>query len=911
MLFRSTRLPSFLRCALLLGLVGLLVAGCGDEPPPPPPPPPADVAVADTTYALLVGCTEYPVLREAYGARAHDASLLLLGPANDARLMHDVLHDYLGVPEANLSVLAGWPDDPKARPTRANILGGLDRLAREVPRGARVIFLFAGHGSWQPDVDGDEPDERDEILMPADVGRWDDEANRVANAITDDELRARFSALRAAGAELFAIFDCCYGGTLLRAPNPMAPRERPTEPPEPVRLREIDQSMLGVPKGVRSRGMAEPGAAEETPGFIPEDTPGVVRERSTVGGAAGIYAARSVEKAAEMVLPRGPRSHGREDHGLCTFHVARALQHFHGGVTVAEILAYVREQYAATPWTKATPQAEGDLSLRVLPGSPLAAAPLLLRRDGEGEDAVLIVEAGRLRGLTVGSVLEVYARGGAGVRAARLGRVRIAQVGPLEALCEALPGGPPLHSLPSGAPARVVELADGPAPLPLAVVDRDGAPLLVDAIDRILREAGLTDPSGVDLAFVPKGQAAWTLIGIEAEGDLERFALAANDGSLEPQVVTLAGLRAALEHIARAHHLRTIAREPAFATLPAGMEVQAFVQRFEGGEPTPLAPGTVAGPGDRIVLRVRNGTNRDVDVAVRYLDAHQRESHVWPEGGEPSRRLGRSDDQTVAIDVPLGDDVLGRESLVVVVAVRERGAAPLNVNAVDVEAVDEPGGEGSRGVDAETPGAVMGVAPEEHPLAVLEFTWRTAWGRLAIPREIAHGLTDLAAPVVTPPYASPHAAQTTWSAARVVLGEAGAADVLVVRGTVGTTGAHVHGLFVDVDRDVELDALPLVEAVRGAATRTLPYDMAVLLGSQGRAALYRRHPGDRLLGRAREGGLAGDRATAGYRFEAELGWREHRAFGPWLSTTYLPEALREDGGAEAVVHALRAFRPPR
>ena len=34
-----------------------------------------------------------------------------------------------------------------------------------------VVFTFAGHGSWLPDRDRDEPDARDEMMCPADVMR--------------------------------------------------------------------------------------------------------------------------------------------------------------------------------------------------------------------------------------------------------------------------------------------------------------------------------------------------------------------------------------------------------------------------------------------------------------------------------------------------------------------------------------------------------------------------------------------------------------------------------------------------------------------------------------------------------------------------------------------------------------------
>ena len=234
--------------------------------PDEPPPPPSHVAVAADTYALLVGCTEYPELKAASDPALYEANIRLEGPGNDVVAMRRALRAYLGVPDEHIRVLTGWPDDAAARPTRANILGHLDRLAREVPRGAHVLFLFSGHGSQQPDEpNGDEADGMDEILLPADSGRWDPVKRGVANVIVDDEIHARLLALHDAGAQVWAVFDCCHSGTMMRG---VAPDDAPrgagdVGAPESVRMRGLTPELLGIPSSelasVAGRGVDSDG----------------------------------------------------------------------------------------------------------------------------------------------------------------------------------------------------------------------------------------------------------------------------------------------------------------------------------------------------------------------------------------------------------------------------------------------------------------------------------------------------------------------------------------------------------------------------------------------------------------------------------------------------------------------------
>lgn len=96
--------------------------------------------------------------------------------------------------------------------TKEAMLGAIQALVRSAASGDLVVITYSGHGSWVPDRDGDEPDARDEVLCPYDIGK-----NR---PLTDDELHDTF-AERARGVRIVLISDSCHSGSVIRlAPTP-------------------------------------------------------------------------------------------------------------------------------------------------------------------------------------------------------------------------------------------------------------------------------------------------------------------------------------------------------------------------------------------------------------------------------------------------------------------------------------------------------------------------------------------------------------------------------------------------------------------------------------------------------------------------------------------------------------------
>ncbi|MBN8464505.1 MAG: caspase family protein [Dechloromonas sp.] len=93
--------------------------------------------------------------------------------------------------------------------TKAAMVKAMNELIGTADKGDSLVITFSGHGTYQPDEDGDEADGLDEALCPYDL-----QTNGAA--LVDDEIRAIFGA-RKAGVRLVLISDSCHSGTVTRA----------------------------------------------------------------------------------------------------------------------------------------------------------------------------------------------------------------------------------------------------------------------------------------------------------------------------------------------------------------------------------------------------------------------------------------------------------------------------------------------------------------------------------------------------------------------------------------------------------------------------------------------------------------------------------------------------------------------
>jgi metacaspase-1 len=137
--------------------------------------------------ALLVGINAYPASP-------------LRGCLNDCLQMQQLLKQYYGFTDDSFKILF----DLDA--TTLNIQAGLEWLASggDDPAAVRV-FHYSGHGSYMADQNGDEPDGRDECLVPYDY--------KTVGFLTDDTLKTFYDRFPATG-NLTLIMDSCHSGSV-------------------------------------------------------------------------------------------------------------------------------------------------------------------------------------------------------------------------------------------------------------------------------------------------------------------------------------------------------------------------------------------------------------------------------------------------------------------------------------------------------------------------------------------------------------------------------------------------------------------------------------------------------------------------------------------------------------------------
>jgi len=93
--------------------------------------------------------------------------------------------------------------------TGTNIRDLVRSLLANARRGDHAVITYSGHGSYVPDVNGDEPDGVDECWCASDI------ASHESGYLTDDELSTMLQQ-RAANVRCAVISDSCHSGTMTR-----------------------------------------------------------------------------------------------------------------------------------------------------------------------------------------------------------------------------------------------------------------------------------------------------------------------------------------------------------------------------------------------------------------------------------------------------------------------------------------------------------------------------------------------------------------------------------------------------------------------------------------------------------------------------------------------------------------------
>ena len=277
-------------------------------PPPKPPPQRGD-------RALLVGIDRY----------ADKRFTDLRGAVRDARNMRALLTEHLGFSSNEVRLLTD------ADATREGILAGIrEWLEAGTGPDDRALLYFAGHGYFQKDEDGDEPDGYDEVLVPHDAQLVSDDERpmQVANLLPDDEIGALLDRLRDRRVQV--IVDSCHAGTMTRS----------------LALPAAD------PAHVRTLGLSGPGAGARSmapPAFDRNAAAARQRDTGFMQGDGG----RIVWSAVSPLQLALEDREAKEPQGVFTRRFVRGLgekladRNGDGHVVHAELLDYLRAESAA------------------------------------------------------------------------------------------------------------------------------------------------------------------------------------------------------------------------------------------------------------------------------------------------------------------------------------------------------------------------------------------------------------------------------------------------------------------------------------------------------------------------------------------------------------------------------------
>lgn len=349
-LHHRRRCPSTM-CLLVAGLVWQTAALQADPPD-----------TAGLRFALLVGVGNYAHLNQP-----------LDGCENDVAAMKEMLRSRFGFTDSEIVTLVD--DQATADAIRRELQHIQDRVTATAGVGpATIVFHFSGHGSQVPDqpegdLDCDEADGLDETLVPFDAVQQGGQQD-----IRDDEIYRFVDAVcRDGRAKLWMVLDCCHSGTGARGAT---------------KIRQLQRDIRPSPNQAKR----------------------VYQRKRLPPGAVFLSACRAQEVEPEYF-------DGEKSYGLLTRFLVEVLNEKSNVSNLSYellrevIVARYRSNSAVSQ--PPTPTLEyGDpqvLTQSIMGGSGLDRQPLWAVESIHSDPLRVRMHAGRLHGVTVGSLFELYA----------------------------------------------------------------------------------------------------------------------------------------------------------------------------------------------------------------------------------------------------------------------------------------------------------------------------------------------------------------------------------------------------------------------------------------------------------------------------------------------------------------------
>jgi hypothetical protein len=637
----------------------------------------AQATAMRTNHAVIVGVTKY------HNVKGAD----LIGPNNDAELAYDYLLNNAPVKfdQANVTLLADNVAAATASPSRQAIVDALAAVAKKTRRGDFVYIQMGGHGIQQPAADvKSEPDGLDETFLPNDITDWVDRTKGIPNALPDDDLGAALDAIRATGAFVWIVMDCCHSGTATRAAGLGE---------DDVTERKIAPGVLGIPDTAFAAAAAEASAAggatrafgeevktrglavranTDVPGG-PSDPTGA--ESMVPGGMVAFFAAQTVETTPEMLLPRGDAT--AKKYGLFTHTIFEQVAS-NPNISYRQLGQAVMQSYNAANRTRPTPLFEGKLDAPVFgtePGDAVQQWPVKIAPSG------LSLPAGKLHRLTTGTKLALVPSPSSKLEEA-IGYVEVRNAENLKSTIApvAYEGKPPVAAggIPATAYARLLETTfDTELTVSLPPESGSFGAEVTQVRDILARIVGEEDKP-LKLKLVEAKQPADIKLAVLSE---EEVAIMVADAGTDSTSVE--GMRAAISNAPRLWFLpptaeislvegrrppsigfegstadglfgevsdtlirifraTNLARLGAASTFkPEEFDVKFKIRRPDTGEFSDLLAGTMpkVKPLDEVHLEAKNGSQRPVDINVLYIGSDYSINHIHAERLHPASNL--------------------------------------------------------------------------------------------------------------------------------------------------------------------------------------------------------------------------------------------------------------------------------
>jgi hypothetical protein len=566
-----------------------------------------------TKRALLVGIDTYPRLPPAYK---------LHGAARDAELMRDLLCGTFGFSATEVVLLCNDAAE------RDKILAALNDLAARTQPNDVVVFYFSGHGSQMTDRENDEPDGKDETILPYDTGRGSTVANR---DITDDEIYLWIRLVAAKTPNITLIFDCCNSGSMSRAvfegTNRSAPiDDRPIDdlPPSPIPREKWTE-------------LARASQQKATVGWLP------VGDRYVM-----IAACRDEQKAGEYPPSA---TEGPDVHGCLTYFLHQELSIAGPGTTYRDVFEPTRRRVTAV-YPDQVPQFEGNRDRALFGAVDLEPMRYLPVTSRTGTQAML--GGGLAHAVRTGSRWGVYAAGTKKPEppAQPLGELEVTEVRGLSSEARIISETAPSAIAPG---ARAFPRTQGfeVEPLVVRIEAPEGDTAAANlakclAQSPLLRVAAAAEPTGFQVVLLgPRGKPGPTARVPQVDEPLSEatWAIVASGDRLVAPLKPAADAAAVCTNLGTiATYLQSLALRNPSSALANAIEVTLY--RSSDGSPweeaRPQADGRIPYMvGDRLAFRVINKSSTPLHLNVMDFGISYKVSMVYPPASGADETLPR------------------------------------------------------------------------------------------------------------------------------------------------------------------------------------------------------------------------------------------------------------------------------